>query len=226
MSNKILIPLLVLIPLIIVSVLIGGTASYFLFKVNTTQAPIVSNNQQILDSAAQKVLDSVSSISSVSKVVSSKLVQNSSDNNGESKLIKIYGTITAPVRIAENIPTICLNGNEQKFCKPEIKVVSPNVISYNFFNVPNNSYDLTYSYNFKDQGGWMILPDRGVLADFTYMDMEENGKVEFNVPLESFERLRQEKIQKLKYEFGSRPDCVKQTDYFYKCSGVGSVKSK
>jgi hypothetical protein len=199
---------------------------------NTVRNSTVAVTQS--SSSSSSSISSISSISSSnstqsitkssmsSKANFSSLSNTNTTNNGVSTVsgyvVTTFSTATSPIKLCFVSTT-----SETKKCTLEpLSTDSPdNIVNYSIAGVPFGEYDLQYEFL---DSIVTYLPESGSLLDNGAKFKVKSSTAVLNIAPETFEELKEQKKAKVESEFGSRPDCLKKNDFYYKCGGIGNPR--
>ena len=226
MSNKILIPIIVVLLLTV-----GGLSTYILVQkpsssvVNlTVSSTAISSltNAQIKSEMQEKM----SMIKDVLATNQSSQTTQSSQTKGTT-IVKGYIQSTSAIGLLDVPPTICFVSATKEYCNFSFSEVvrdnKDNILEYISEEIPFGKYSVTI--NFGEFQGFGELPQKGFLKGTDKSPIIINqSDFTFDVNQKDLDQLPNKKRDQVQKEFGNRPDCIKKTDFYYKCSGVGSPK--
>ena len=247
MSNKILIPIIVVLLLTV-----GGLSTYILVQkpsssvVNSTvsstaissltntqikselseQLSIVKDVLAGVQPTKSEMQEKMSMIKDVLATSQSSQSSQSSQTKGTT-IVKGYIQSTSAIGLLDVPPTICFVSATKEYCNFSFSEVvrdnKDNILEYISEEIPFGKYSVTI--NFGEFQGFGELPQKGFLKGTDKSPIIINqSDFTFDVNQKDLDQLPNKKRDQVQKEFGNRPDCIKKTDFYYKCSGVGSPK--
>ena len=244
MSNKILIPIIVALVLVI-----GGLSTYILVQkpsssvVNSTvsstaissltntqikselseQLSIVKDVLAGVQPTKSEMQEKMSMIKDVLATSQSSQSSQSSQTKGTT-IVKGYIQSTLAIALLPVSPIICFVSTKEEYCNFSFsEVAKDNILEYKSDEIPFGKYSVTI--DFGEFQGFGELPQKGFLkmSDKSPITLNQ-PEFTFDVNQKDLDQLPNKKRDQVQKEFGNRPDCIKKTDFYYKCSGVGSPK--
>ena len=247
MSNKILIPIIVALVLVI-----GGLSTYILVQkpsssnlnstVSSTAISSLTNAQikselseqlSIVKDVLAGVQPTKSEMQEKMSMIKDVLGTNQSSQTTQSSqtkgttIVKGYIQSTSAIGLLDVSPTICFVSATKEYCNfsfPEVmRDNKDNILEYKSDEIPFGKYSVTI--DFGEFQGFGELPQKGFLkmSDKALITLNQ-PEFTFDVNQKDLDQLPNKKRDQVQKEFGNRPDCIKRTDFYYKCSGVGSPK--